>query len=171
MAVRGAPGRRHGDFLPAAQVPARQRIRVRQNLFEGALCDDLAAVRSGTRAQFQDIIGGADRLLVVLHDEDGVADVPQVLERLNHLDVVARVQADARLVQDVELAHQAQSDLDRQANALRFASGQSRRPAVEVQVVQADVEQQIQPGADLSQDLLSRFLQARKGVYRLQQLA
>ena len=39
--------------------------------------------------------------------------------------VVALVQADARLVQDVEHAHQARADLRGQADALRLAAAES----------------------------------------------
>jgi hypothetical protein len=51
-----------------------------------------------------DVIGGANRVLVVLDDDDRVADVAEPLQRRDHLDVVFRVQADARLVEHVEHA-------------------------------------------------------------------
>jgi len=38
----------------------------------------------------------------VLHDEDGVAEVAQPLERADQLAVVALMKADRRLVQDVQ---------------------------------------------------------------------
>ena len=36
---------------------------------------------AGARSDVDDMIGGEDRLFVVLDDDDGVADVAQVLER------------------------------------------------------------------------------------------
>ena len=63
--------------------------------------------------------------------------------------VVARVQADARLVEDVEHADEAAADLAGQADALGLAAGERRGRAVERQVVQADVEQEAEPAADL----------------------
>jgi hypothetical protein len=53
------------------------------------------------------VIGGANRVFVVLDDDHGVADVAKPLDGRDHLDVVFRVQPDARLVQHVQHAHQA----------------------------------------------------------------
>ena len=100
-------------------------------------------MNAGARTHLDDVIGGADRVLVVLDDDHRVADVAQALERGDHLDVVLRVQADARLVEHVEHAHQAGADLRRQPDALRFAAGERARAAVEVQIVEADAEQQL----------------------------
>ena len=114
------------------------------------------------RPHLDDVIGGANRVLVVLDDDDGVADVAQALERRDHLDVVLRVQADARLVEHVEHAHQARADLRRQPDALRLAARQRARAAVEVEVVEADAEQQLQPAADLRQHLTARVRAAAR---------
>ena len=103
-----------------------------------------------------DVIGGADRVFVVLDDDDGVADVAQALERRDHLRVVLRVQADARLVEDVEHAHQAGADLRRQPDALRLAARERAGAAVEVEIVEADAEQELQPRADLAEHLTAR---------------
>ena len=102
------------------------------------------------------MIGGADRVLVVLDDDHRVADVAEALERRDHLGVVLRVQADARLVEDVEHAHQAGTDLRRETDALRFAAGQRSGSAVEVQIVEADAEQELEAAADLLEHLASR---------------
>ena len=67
--------------------------------------------------------------------------------------VVARVQADARLVEDVQHADQAAADLPGEADALGLAAGERRGGAVERQVVQADVEQEAEPAADLLEQL------------------
>ena len=72
-------------------------------------------------------VGRADRLLVVLDDDHGVAEVAQPLERRDEPRVVALVQADGRLVEDVEHAHQSGADLRGEPDALRLAAGQRRR--------------------------------------------
>ena len=61
------------------------------------------------------------------------------------------MQADARLVEDVQDADQAAADLPGQADALGLAAGEGRGGAVERQVVQADVEQEAEPAAHLLQ--------------------
>ena len=63
-----------------------------------------------------------DRVLVVLDDEHGVAEVAQAVQRLDEAVVVALVQADGRLVEHVEHADEARADLRGQADALRLAA-------------------------------------------------
>ena len=104
--------------------------------------DDLAAVLAGAGADVDDPVGGADRVLVVLDDDQGVAQVAQPDQGLDQPVVVALVQADGRLVEDVEHADQAGADLGGQPDALGLAAGQRARRAVEREVVQADVEQE-----------------------------
>ena len=113
----------------------------------------VAAVDAGAGPHLDEVIGGADGVLVVLDDDHGVADVAQALERRDHLHVVLRMQPDARLVEHVEHAHQPRADLRRQADALRLAAGERARAAVEVQIVEADAEQQLEPAANLLEHL------------------
>src|SRR5256885_14615236 len=75
------------------------------------------------------VVGGADRLFVVLDDEHGVPEVAQLAQRLEQPGVVALMQADGGLVEDVEHADQAAADLGREADALRLAARQGLRGA------------------------------------------
>ena len=113
----------------------------------GALGDDLAAVLAGAGTDVDDPVGRADRLLVVLHDQQRVAQVAQPREGGDQLGVVALVQPDGRLVEDVQHAHQARADLGRQPDALGLAARQGVAGAVDRQVVQAHVDQEAQAGA------------------------
>ena len=72
-------------------------------------------------------VGAAHHLLVVLDDEHGVAEVAQPLERADQPVVVALVQADRRLVEDVEHADELRADLRREPQPLRLAAGERRR--------------------------------------------
>ena len=87
----------------------------------------VAAVHAGPRAHLDDVIRGANRILVVLDDDHRVADVAQPLERRDHLHVVLRMQPDARLIEHVEHAHEPRADLRRQTNALRLAARERAR--------------------------------------------
>ena len=114
--------------------------------------DDVAAVLAGARAHVDEPVGGAHHLLVVLDDEHGVAEVAQPLERADQLVVVALVEADRRLVEDVEDADELRADLRREPQALRLAARERRRRAVELQVADADVVEERQALADLLDD-------------------
>jgi hypothetical protein len=66
----------------------------------------------------------ADRVLVVLDDDDRVAEIAQAPQRFEQPVVVALVQADAGFVQHVEHARQAGADLAGEADALAFPARQ-----------------------------------------------
>ena len=85
-----------------------------------------------------------------------------VLQRREQTVVVALMQPDRRLVEDVEDADERAADLRRQTDALRLAAGQRRRRARERKVVQADVDQETQARADLLDDLVRDLLLARR---------
>ena len=94
----------------------------------------------------------AHHLLVVLDHEHRVAEVAQPLERPDQLVVVALVEPDRGLVEDVEDADELRPDLRREPQPLRLAARERRRRAVELQVADADVVEEGQPLADLLQD-------------------
>ena len=64
-------------------------------------------MHAGAGADIDHIIGDADGVLVVLDDDDGVAEVAQPLERVEQAGVVALVQPDRRLVEHVKHAGEA----------------------------------------------------------------
>ena len=68
--------------------------------------DQFAAVATGARTEVDDVVGAADRFFVVLDHEHGVAKIAQRFERLQQALIVAMMQADGRLVEDVEHAAQ-----------------------------------------------------------------
>ena len=102
-----APFLRHRDGELARQVAPGQRRGIRHDLGRRPLGDDFAAMHPGPRPHVDQVIGLQDRLFVMLHHQHGVADVAQPLERAEQAGVVALVQADGRLVQDVEHPDQA----------------------------------------------------------------
>ena len=109
------------ERLPERNCPVGEALHASTSI-DRSLNDDRAAVDARAGPHLDDMVRGANRVLVVLDDDDRVADVAEPLERRDHLDVVLRVQADARLVQHVEHAHQPRADLGRQPDALRFSA-------------------------------------------------
>ena len=115
---------------------------------------DLAAVLARAGADVDDPVGGGDGVLVVLDDDERVAEVAQPGQGLDEPVVVALVQPDARLVEDVQDADEPGADLGREPDALRLAAGQRAGRPVEAEVVEADVEEEPEPGVDLLDDPL-----------------
>ena len=106
------------------------------------------------------MIGRPDGLLVVLDDQHRVSEVPQALERPEEPPVVAGVQPDTRLVEDVQDPHQAAADLRRQPDSLCLASSQGVGRTPERQVAQPDPGHEPEPIAD--------FLEDRQGDVRIE---
>ena len=104
------------------------------------------------------MVGRLDDLAVVLDQDQRVAQVAQVPQRPQQPGVVARVQADRRLVEHVEHAGQSAADLAGQADPLALAAGERRRAAGQGQVVEADVDQERQPVADLADQVAGDVL-------------
>ena len=147
---RGLAARcRQRDRQAAGQVVAGQRVGMVEDLLGGPLGDHLAAMDAGTRPHVDHMIGLENGLLVVLHHQHGVAEVAQPLEGVEQPPVVALVQADGRLVEDVEDADQRGADLGRQADALALTAGEGAGGPVEGQVIKADIDQEREPFADL----------------------
>ncbi len=147
-----APGGR-GDDLFAGQVLPGDGLFVGHDLRGGAGGDDLAAVKPRAGAHVHDVVRVQHGLGVVLHHDQRVAQVPEALQTVQEPPVVPLVQADGRLVQDVQHAHQSGADLGGQPDALRLAAGERARRAGEGQVAQPHVVQKAQPRVDLLEDL------------------
>jgi hypothetical protein len=109
-------------------------------------------VLAGSRPEVDHPVGRAHHLLVVLDHEHGVPDVPEPLERVDEPAVVALVEPDRRLVEDVEHADELRSDLRREPEPLRLPARERLRRPVELQVADADVLEEGQPLAHLLED-------------------
>ena len=73
-----APRVGYGNLQPAGEIGARERVHLAQDLLDAALGHNLAAVRAGAGAEVDEVVRGADGGLVVLHDDDRVAEVAQM---------------------------------------------------------------------------------------------
>ena len=124
----------------------------------------MATVLTGTRPHVDEPVGRAHHLLVVLDDDHGVAEISQPLECSDQLVVVALMEADRRLVEDVEHTDELRADLRREPKPLCLAAGQRRTRAVEVQVADTDVVEERQALADLFHDPVSDELFGRRQV-------
>ena len=170
------PGRRRagtGIELLARQVlPGDGRLVGQQAAAAGdrAGVHDVAAVLPRPGPDVDDVVGGADGLLVVLDHDDRVAQVAQPLQRGDEALVVALVQADGGLVEHVEHADQAAADLAGQADALRLSAGQGAGRAGEGQVVEPHIEQELHALAHFLEDAVGDHvlavaqLQGRHGL-------
>ena len=115
---------------------------------DGALKDDVAAAAAGLGADFDDVIGGANHGLVVFDDDDGVAGVGERTDDRDEPVDVARVQADAGLIEDEERVDERGAEAAREVDALHLAAGERFRRAVEREIAEADLLEVAQAGDD-----------------------
>ena len=112
-----------------------------------------AATYARPRPEIDDMVGSPHRVFVVLDDHHRVALVAKLGQRFQQLVVVTGMQADGRLVENVEHPHQPAADLAGQADALHLAAGKGGGGAVQREVVQTDVFEELQPVADFLEGL------------------
>ena len=115
----------------------------------GALGDDAAAVDAGAGADVEHVVRGTDHVFIVLDDEDGVSDVREMAERVDEAGVVALVQTDRGLIEDVAGADEAGPDLRGEADALGLSAREGGGAAVELEVFEADGHQEAEAVVDL----------------------
>jgi hypothetical protein len=89
-----------GEILPGQALGGCLDVRRR------ALGHHHAAVHAGTRPHVDQMVGGADRVLVVLDHDHRVAEIAEPDQGREQPVVVALVQADRGLVEHVEHARQ-----------------------------------------------------------------
>ena len=117
----------HLDLALAGEVLAGERRRVLRDLGRRAGRDHVAAVLAGPRAEVDQMVGCPHGSLVVLDDDDRVAEVAQAVERPDQLRVVALVKPDRRLVEHVHDPDEARPDLRRQPDPLSPPPPESER--------------------------------------------
>src|SRR5215210_6422050 len=143
--VRRATHRRNRNFDLTAQVAPSDRFFVRPHFLDGAFGDNETAVLSGSGTEIDQVIGGLHRLLVVLDDDDGVAEIAQLSQSVQQPGIVALVQSDRRLVEDVQHANETRPDLGREANALRLPARQRFSGTTEGEVLEPDIVEEAKP--------------------------
>ena len=107
-----------------------------------AVVDDAAAFEAGAGTDVGQPVGSAHGRLVVLHDDNGISLVAQLLQRIDQLYIIPLMQPDGRLVEDVDHIHQARTDLRSEADALPLAAGKRTGGTVERKILQPDVHQE-----------------------------
>ena len=130
---------------------AGERCRIRGDFRRRAGRHQVSAGISRAGPEIDDVVRATDRLFVVLDHEHRIAQVAQRFERVQQAIVVARVQADGRLVEHIQHAAQPRTDLRRQANALGFAARKRGGRAVEGEIAEPDGEQKIEPFGDFGE--------------------
>ena len=144
-------------FLIAVKEPRSYAFLVLKKLLDSPLGYNIATVDTGSRAKLHHIVGSPYSLLVVLHHNKGVAQVPQVPQGVYELFVIALVEPDCRLIQDIQHTHEGASDLGGKPYALGLAPRQGCSLTVQCKVAKPHRIQELEPCLYLLKNL-ARYL-------------
>ena len=145
---------RHGDRLAAGKIRAGERRLELRDAARRPFCDDVPAAAARAGADVDEMIARAHQRFVVLDDDHRVALLLQVAQRGDEPLVVARVQADRRLIEQVQHADQPGADARGQPHALPLAAAERVGRAVERQILGADAVEKFKPADDFGDDRL-----------------
>jgi len=123
-----------------------------------AFGDQAAAALASARTDVDDVVGTADGVFVVLHHHQGVARVAQAVHGLHDAVHVARVQADAGLVEHEQGVDQGCAQRGGEVDALDFTAAQGAALAVQCEVANADVTQVFEARGDFFEQQLEGFV-------------
>ena len=127
----------------------------------------MAALFARPRSKIDDVIAFLDNLGIVLDYDHGVLIGAQALQDLDQTAAVARVQADGRLVENVERIDQRRADRGGEIDAFQFAAGKRARLAIEGEIFQTDADEIGQAPANFIKDEARYLIQ---GAGRLELL-
>ena len=104
----------------------------------------------------------------MFYHDHRVAQVAKFLEAFQKSLVVALVQADARLVEDIEYIDQLTANLSSQTDALTLTARERSRLAVEREIIQSHVEKEVDTGAQFLDDFVRHLcLHGRQMLFHL----
>src|SRR5688500_19865912 len=91
--------------------------------------------------EIDEVVSFPHRLLVMLDDNDRIAEVAQLAKRRQEARVVALMQSNRRLVEDVQHTNEARADLRREPDALSLTARErlGRAPEGQVKIGRAHV--------------------------------
>ena len=92
-------------------------------VFHGSLGYDMPAVLARARPHIYNKVCRAERILIMFHNNQRIAQVTQVFERLEQPRIVSLVKPDGRFIQDIQHAYQTGTNLGGQADTLRLTAG------------------------------------------------
>ena len=104
------------------QEASRDRITRAHQLRRGTFGDHVSATTARARAEIDHMGGAADGVLVMFHHDQRVALGLELGQCVEQDAIVARVQADGWLIEDVAHPAQIRTQLRGEANALRLTA-------------------------------------------------
>ena len=117
-----SPFRGDLDRLSSRQIRARNGFGIPHHLRGSSRGNDLATVNTRSGTDVDQIVRLHHGFLVVLYHDHGVPKITKLLQGTDQLGVIPLMQADARLIQNIQHADQRRSNLGCQTDSLRLST-------------------------------------------------
>ena len=146
FAIALAPGGGNGYFQFPVEILGRYGMGA-QHIRRRSLEHYFPTLAPSLGTYVHDIIGCQHHVFVVLDHDDRVAQVTKFFQGMYQPLIVSLVETYAWLVKDIKHIHQLAAYLRGQPNALALSSRKAGGLPVEGKIVQADLQEEINPGA------------------------
>ena len=138
----------HANLFSATQVGTGQGVSMAQ-IFGGAVKNNAATAFTGARPHVDHAVCRQHNGWVVFDHHQGIACIAQAKHGFDDAAHIARVQANAGLVQHEQGIDQRRAQRGGEVDPLNLAARQGAALTIQGQVANADVAQILEPGADL----------------------
>ena len=152
------PLQAHADMLAGAHIGTGQGIG-RANRIRRTVKNDLSATLAWAGAHVDQPVGRQHHRRVMLDHDQRIAGVAQALHRLDDAVHVARMQADARLVEHKQGVDQRRAKRRCQVDPLHLAAAERAALPIQRQIADADIAEVFQPLADLVEQQLQGIVE------------
>ena len=137
--------------------------------FRGSFEDDLAAVDSGFGAEFDDVVGIADNVELVLDDQEGIACIGEAMEDREEALDVDEVEPGGGLIEDEEAVDASFGAREKLAKfePLGFAAGEGVEGLSEAEVAESGVDEGLESEANFGNE---EFFFPRSGLHCIEEI-
>ena len=136
-----APRFGNRDLFAARKILSRERGRRPRDFFRRSRGGNRPAEPPGPRTEVEESVSGREDFAVMLDENDSISQIPQSPKHFQQPIVVAGMQADRRLIEDVQDARQSAADLPGKPDSLCLTARKGRQRAGQSQIVESDVDQ------------------------------
>ena len=145
----GSSGSGERDLAAAGEEVAGDGALAVGNLVGSTGVHEAASRFTRAWTDIHEPVGGTHHGRVVLDDDDRVSRVSQPFQAAEETVDVLRVQADRGLIQNIKRVDQSRPECSGDGDSASFAAGERSSQAVERQVVEPDLSEQLKPMSDL----------------------
>ncbi len=128
-------------FILIGKERSDDRVRILRNVFDTSLGNHRPAICSGSFSHLNHPVGMLQNLCVMVDNDNGVPVRPKIVHHASQALEIIGVQADRRLIKNIENAGRAVADCPCELHALPFPRGKCRGCPIQRQVSKAEVHQ------------------------------